>query len=42
MRYLRLVPIAAVVFAACSCSEIAGDLDASPKQISCQQDPIAT
>jgi hypothetical protein len=39
MRYLRLVPIAGVVFAACSCSEIAGDLDASPKQISCQAGP---
>jgi hypothetical protein len=40
MRYLRLAPLAAVLFAACSCSEIAGDLDASPpEQISCQAGP---
>ena len=40
MRYLRLVLIAGVLFGACSCSELAGDLDVSkPEQISCQAGP---
>lgn len=40
MRYLRLVLIAGVLFAACSCSEVAGDLGASrPEQIRCQVGP---
>jgi hypothetical protein len=40
MRYLRLVLIAGVLFGACSCSEVAGDLEASkPQQIRCQAGP---
>jgi hypothetical protein len=37
MWYLRLVLIAGVLFGACSCSEVAGDLSISkPEQIRCQ------
>jgi len=40
MRHLRLVLIAGVLFGACSCSEVAGDLEASkPEQIRCQAGP---
>ena len=40
MRYLRLVLIAGVVFGACSCSEVTGDLGVSkPEQIRCQVGP---
>jgi hypothetical protein len=41
MRYLRLLSIAGVLFGACSCSEVAGDLEASkPDQIKCQAGPV--
>jgi len=40
MQYLRLVLIAGVLFGACSCSEVAGDLGVStPQQIRCQGGP---
>jgi hypothetical protein len=40
MRYLRLVLIAGVLFGACSCSEVAGDLSVSmPQQVRCQAGP---
>ena len=40
VRYLRLVLIAGVLFGACSCSELAGDLRVSkPEQIRCQVGP---
>jgi len=40
MRYLRLVFIAGVLFGACSCSEVTGDLGVSmPEQIRCQVGP---
>jgi hypothetical protein len=40
MRYPRLLLIAGVLFGACSCSELAGDLGASkPEQIRCQVGP---
>ena len=40
MKYLRLVLIAGVLFGACSCSEVAGDLSVSmPQQIRCQAGP---
>jgi hypothetical protein len=40
MRYLRLVLTAGVLFGACSCSEVGGDLSVSmPQQIRCQAGP---
>jgi hypothetical protein len=40
VRYLRLVLTAGVLFGACSCSELAGDLGVSkPEQIRCQVGP---
>jgi hypothetical protein len=40
MQYLRLLPIACVLFGACSCSELAGDSGVSkPEQIRCQVGP---
>ena len=40
MRCLRLVLIAGVLFGACSCSEVARDLEvAKPEQIRCQVGP---
>lgn len=40
MRYLRLVPVAGVLFGTCGCSELAGDLGVSkPEQIRCQVGP---
>ena len=40
MQYLRLVLTAGVLFAACGCSELAGDLGVSkPEQIRCQAGP---
>jgi hypothetical protein len=40
MRYLRLALVAGILFAACSCSELAGDLGASkPEPIRCQVGP---
>jgi hypothetical protein len=40
MQYLRLLPIAGVLFGACSCSELAGDSGVSkPEQIRCQVGP---
>jgi hypothetical protein len=40
MPHLRLVLVAAVLFGACSCSEVAGNLGVSkPEQIRCQAGP---
>ena len=40
MQCLRLLPIAGVLFGACSCSELAGDAGVSkPEQIRCQVGP---
>jgi hypothetical protein len=40
MQYLRILPIACVLFGACSCSELAGDSGVSkPAQIRCQVGP---
>ena len=40
MQYLRLLLIAGVLFGACSCSELSGDLGVSkPEQIRCQVGP---
>lgn len=40
VRYLRLMLMAGVLFGACSCSELAGDLGVSkPEQIRCQVGP---